>query len=253
MSTPWGGLPEFPVQRTHETMDSHSIRPLVSIVLPTLNAGKFLGECLQSIAGQSVQEYEVLVIDGGSEDETLLICRDFEKVRVVSQQSKGLTGAWNEGIGQAEGEYVALLDSDDIWLPDTLENHIATLVAHPEKLASIGHMSFFLDNDQQVPPGFKISLLDQTHLAYMPGCFVGKPTIFETLGLFEMHWKILSDLVWFDRLKARPDLFAVCHHEVLRKRVHMGNLSYNTAAQTDTYKKELLQYVRRKMQNSTPS
>ena len=229
-------------------MTTNSHHPKVSIVIPTLNAERFLGECLESVKDQHLFDYEVVIVDGGSEDGTIGIAESFSTVRVVRQRSKGLAGAWNEGVENAEGAFIAFLDSDDVLQPNTIAYHLGQLAQAPEKMASIGQVEFFLDQPGNIPVGFQPHLLDAPHLAYMPGCFLGRREVFDIFGLFETRWVILSDIVWFDRLKARPDLVATGDRVVLRKRVHGGNLSYTTASETPTYKRELLQYMREKVQ-----
>lgn len=227
-----------------------NVQPTVSLVVPTMDAGRFLRDCLLSIANQTFQDFEIVIVDGGSTDQTLSIAAEFQKVRVVSQQSKGLPGAWNEGVEHAVGSFVGFLDSDDILQPNALAAHLEQFANAPETMASIGMVSFFLDDPATIPIGFQPHLLNDPHVAYMPGCFLGRKEIFNRLGLFETRWVILSDIVWFDRLKSQSDLVTICNQVVLRKRVHGSNLSYTTASETPIYKRELLQYMREKVKGA---
>lgn len=221
--------------------------PLISIVIPTLNAELFLEECLGSVMTQGVQDIEVMIVDGGSEDNTLEIAASHQKTTVFRQQSQGLAAAWNEGVRNSRGQYIAFLDSDDLFMPDALEKHLSWLKRAPHKLASIGQVQFFLHDPHIIPVGFQPHLLHFPHLAYMPGCFLAHKDIFDHLGLFETRWVILSDIVWFDQLKAQPELLTTDNQVVLKKRVHARNLSYTTASQTPVYRQELLQYMREKV------
>jgi hypothetical protein len=110
----------------------------------------------------------------------------------------------------------------------------------------VGRLNFFLEKNQTPPAEFKISLLNESHLAYMPGCFVGRKEIFNQLGLFETHWKIASDIVWFAKVKEMKEGIALLNSVVLNKRVHNKNISY-AAAEGDTYSKELLQLLHNKL------
>jgi len=95
---------------------------LISIVIPTLNASSTLGITLKSIFNNTIkpQDYEVLVVDGGSKDDTILIARQFD-VKVLSCPIKGAAAARNIGIANARGEIVYFVDADCILPPDTLQ------------------------------------------------------------------------------------------------------------------------------------
>ncbi len=221
-------------------------KPLVSIITATLNAENFLRDALLSIQNQSYSNYEILIVDGGSTDGTKAIALSFPKVRLVEQKGKGLFTAWNEGIEAAKGDFIAFLDSDDRWEADALNHHMKELLANASILGSVGRLNFFLEKDQTPPAEFKMLLLKESHLAYMPGCFVGRKEIFKKIGLFETQWKIASDIVWFAHVKDLKEEIVLLKDVVLNKRVHNKNISY-AAAESDTYSKELLQLLHNKL------
>jgi glycosyltransferase involved in cell wall biosynthesis len=100
-------------------------KPKVSVVIPNYNYGRFLGDAVESVLGQSVPPYEVIVVDDGSTDESLEVLSAFgERVKVVRQQNKGVGAARNAGIRISSGEFVALLDADDFWLKEKLEKQL---------------------------------------------------------------------------------------------------------------------------------
>jgi glycosyltransferase involved in cell wall biosynthesis len=108
--------------------------PTVSIILPTYNRARFLPEAFASIRAQSFSDWELIVVDDGSSDETCdlipKLAGDIEQhVRYVNQENRGAYGARNTGLGHAQGTYIAFYDSDDRWLPHHLKDCVEGLEA----------------------------------------------------------------------------------------------------------------------------
>ena len=96
------------------------------------NAAPYLAETLQSVFAQTFQRYEILAIDDGSTDDTLAVARSYgSRVRIFTQKNSGPSAARNLGFQHAQGEYIAWLDSDDLWHPELLETQVAFLDRHP--------------------------------------------------------------------------------------------------------------------------
>ncbi len=107
--------------------------PRVSVVIPTYNQASFLGEAVGSALAQTYRDFEVIVIDDGSTDNTPEVASSFPPaVRYFRQENRGISAARNRGIELANGEYLAFLDSDDILLENALEKSVAFMDQHPE-------------------------------------------------------------------------------------------------------------------------
>ncbi|TWT88687.1 putative glycosyltransferase EpsJ [Pseudobythopirellula maris] len=92
--------------------------PLFSVVIPTYNRESLVAATLDSVFAQELQDFEVIVVDDGSSDATLDIVRDYgDRVKIFEQDHKGCAAARNLGAREATGEYLAFLDSDDLWRP----------------------------------------------------------------------------------------------------------------------------------------
>jgi len=117
-----------------------SNEPLVSSIITFLNAGKFLQEAIDSVLAQTHDNVELLLVDDGSTDESTQIALGYaerfpEKVLYLEHEgheNRGAAAARNLGLRQARGEYIALLDADDVWLPRKLEEQVAILESYPE-------------------------------------------------------------------------------------------------------------------------
>ena len=94
---------------------------LFSVIIPTYNRAPLLRQALDSVLAQEFTDFELIVVDDGSTDETLTVARSYgDQVRLVPQEHRGPGVARNRGAEHASGEYVAFLDSDDVWFPWTL-------------------------------------------------------------------------------------------------------------------------------------
>jgi glycosyltransferase involved in cell wall biosynthesis len=216
--------------------------PFVSIVMATKNAERYLAEALASIALQTHQNYEIVVVDAASTDRTREIAEAQARTRLVHQRGSGFAGAWNEGVEAARGDFVAFIDSDDRWPPDRLARQIADLDANPGHEGVIGRVSFFLDDDLVSPPGYKSDILEGDRVGYMTGTLMARRRLIEKLGPFETHWEIASDLVWFQKLRETAVPIGILDHVLLHKRVHANNLSYLTA-RTPVFRREVLKLL----------
>lgn len=102
---------------------------LVSIITPCYNGAKYIGETIDSVISQTYPDWEMIIVDDGSKDNSAQIVREYaekdSRITLVQQENAGSAAARNNGIRRAEGQYIALLDADDLWHPDFLEKQIA--------------------------------------------------------------------------------------------------------------------------------
>ncbi len=111
--------------------------PRVSVVIPLYNKAPYILRTLESVAAQSMSDFEVIVVDDGSTDCGAAVVRSFAdpRFRVISQANAGPGAARNRGLLQARARYVAFLDADDRWLPDFLQQNLELLKRHPQAAA----------------------------------------------------------------------------------------------------------------------
>lgn len=116
-------------------------QPLVSVVTPSYNQGRFIGATIASVLGQSYRNLELWVIDGGSSDETLEVVRSFAgdpRLRWISEPDRGQADAINKGWARCRGGVLAWLNSDDTYLPHAVATQVAALAADPTAGAVYG-------------------------------------------------------------------------------------------------------------------
>lgn len=107
--------------------------PTVSVIIPTYNRAPLVAEAVASVLAQTWTDYELLVVDDGSTDATLEVLAPFrDRLRLLQQpENRGVSAARNRGAQEARGEWLAFLDSDDLWLPAKLARQLQWLAAHP--------------------------------------------------------------------------------------------------------------------------
>ena len=127
-------------------------KPLVSIITPSFNQGKFLEETLLSVLNQDYPNIEYIVIDGGSSDNSLEVIKKYEKRLAywVSEKDRGQTDAINKGFGQAKGQILAWLNSDDTYSPGAVSRAVAYLLTHPEIGMVYGDLDFIDENGRSI-------------------------------------------------------------------------------------------------------
>ncbi len=116
----------------------------ISVIIPVYGVEKFIAATVQSVLEQTYKNFELFIIDDASPDRSIEICQQFTdtRLRIIRQENRGLPGARNTGIRHAQGEYLAFLDGDDLWLPEKLEKHVAHLENSPNVGISFSRSAF---------------------------------------------------------------------------------------------------------------
>jgi glycosyltransferase involved in cell wall biosynthesis len=116
----------------------------VSVVIPVYGVERYIAATLQSVLNQTYSNIEVLIIDDASPDRSVEICQQFDdpRIQIIRQANRGLAGARNTGIRHAQGEYLAFIDGDDLWLPDKLAKHVEHLEQSPQVGISFSRSAF---------------------------------------------------------------------------------------------------------------
>lgn len=105
----------------------------VSAVITTFNQAAFVGETLDGVLGQTYPLHQIILIDDGSRDDTQARVAPYrDRIRYIRQANHGVAGARNAGVAAADGDLIAFLDGDDVWMPHKIERQVAAAAAHPE-------------------------------------------------------------------------------------------------------------------------
>jgi glycosyltransferase involved in cell wall biosynthesis len=203
---------------------------LVSVIMPVLNAERFLRAALDSVLAQTYRRLEIILVDGGSTDGTEAIGRAYPAARWLTQAGSGLAGAWNSGLQAALGQFIAFQDSDDLWVPEKLDRQVAYLAAHPEAEYVLGHVQLFVEPGSPPPPGMLPEVFGGARRGRMPGTLLARRELFDRVGGFDPRFGMTTDIDWFARLDALGVVGGLLTEVVLLKRFHAENVSVSSGA-----------------------
>lgn len=183
--------------------------PKISVVMSVYNSEKYIKEAVGSILAQTFSDFEFIIIDDGSSDGSLGILQSYEKkdsrIRIISRENKGLIYSLNEGVGQARGEYIARMDSDDISLPDRFEKQFRFMVDND--LALCGTWATSIDengNDisgiNYPPVAEKIKSFAILHNPFIHPSVMFRKGIFDKVGGYRNNFKHIEDYELWTRI-----------------------------------------------------
>lgn len=125
--------------------------PLVSVIMAVRNGERFLRQAIESVLAQDYRPIEIILIDGQSLDRTAEIARAYLDIHYIYQENRGIANAYNIGVTAAQGEFVAFLSHDDLWLPNKLSVQVNYLIAHPDIEYTVAATQFFLEPGYSFP------------------------------------------------------------------------------------------------------
>ncbi|HMQ53549.1 MAG TPA: glycosyltransferase family A protein [Anaerolineae bacterium] len=210
----------------------------ITVIIPVYNAALYLAEAMTSVLTQTHPPDEVLVIDDGSTDDSAAIARRFEaRVQLVQQPNQGAAASRNRGVALAQGQVLAFLDADDVWLPDKLARQLAALTTTPAPDIILGQVEQFRSPDLPA----EIHFADEGRV--MNGLHVGAMLIpagsFQQVGPFRSDLAVGEFIDWYSRAMAHSLSSLILPEVVMRRRLHGQNLMRRTQSVAGSYLKLL--------------
>jgi glycosyltransferase involved in cell wall biosynthesis len=130
--------------------------PTVSVVIPAFNRSTLVTQAVDSVLAQTYTDYEIIVVDDGSTDDTKAALAQYgDRVRYIYQENRGASAARNAGVRNAKGRYIAFLDSDDLWLPAKLEKQVAVLEECPDVALVYSNISYCDDGGRRTRNAYR--------------------------------------------------------------------------------------------------
>jgi glycosyltransferase involved in cell wall biosynthesis len=219
-------------------------RALISVVIPAFNYGHFVGDAVDSALAQTYRDIEVIVVDDGSTDDTQRVLKRFgSRIRYVYQNNRGLSAARNTGVRLANGDWIALLDADDVWHPQKTEVQLAA----GQSVAGAGLIGS-LPADVLPPaldPAPKIHVLSVRDFLLSirtgPSGTLIRRSCFDAVGLFDESLRSIEDRDMWLRIAARfpaVEVVSPCWWY----RPHQGQMSRHGARMLENYQRVLTKF-----------
>lgn len=188
-------------------MEQNDSSPYVSIVIPTFNRARLLRRAIQSVLNQTYSNFEIIVVDDCSSDNTEDAVRSIRDERILyirHEKNKGAFEARNTGIKAAKGKYIAFQDSDDVWLPEKLDKQMKVFDSASRDIGVVYTSFWLIHNSSRTmhPPSDIRQTEGNIHEALLEANFVGTPTAvvrkecFEEAGLFENLPRLQEWSLW---------------------------------------------------------
>jgi glycosyltransferase involved in cell wall biosynthesis len=213
-------------------MKVKSKNPLVSVILPTYNRGWILTEAIDSVLAQDYKEYELIVVDDGSTDNTREILDTYgQDILVLRQANKGVSAARNRGIAESGGQLVAFLDSDDLWLPRKLSRQVDYFNLNPDAVINQTE-EIWMRNGVRVNPKDRhrkpSGMIFERSLGLClvsPSAVMIQKTLFDAVGAFDENLPACEDYDLWLRISCRYPVHLIDTPLIIKRGGHGDQLS----------------------------
>jgi len=203
-------------------------RPFFSIITATYNSEKNILSCLNSLASQSITDFEHIVIDGLSKDKTIEVINNnpLPQQKIVSERDSGIYDALNKGINQAEGEFIVFLHSDDEFYESSTLQRIHDFLITNKCDGLWGNLVYVRKNDGKVIRKWRDNKFRSLYLGWMPPhpTLIIKKEIYNEIGIFNTQFKIAGDYEFCVRLFKHGG-FKIKYLDIYLVKMYTGGVS----------------------------
>ena len=209
--------------------------PIISVVIPVYNGAKTIKETIESVLEQTYQDFEIIAIDDGSQDNTLAVIDSIQnqRIKVFSYPNAGVSASRNRGFARARGEFIAFLDADDLWTKDKLESQLELLQQNPQAGVAYSWTDHIDELGKFLKPASYTSCSGNIYERLLIGNFLscGSNTLIRAealkqVGGFDESLKAAEDWDMWLKLAPRYEFLVVPRPQVLY-RVSAHSLSTN--------------------------
>lgn len=213
-------------------MDHNAENPRVTVIIPTYNRAWCLAQAVDSVLAQTFRDFELVVVDDGSRDETRSVLKAYgSRIRVLDQANRGVSAARNLGIRAARGDLLALLDADDLWQPEKLARQVAFFDRRPGALICQTEEIWIRRGVRVNPRRRHRKASGDIFEASLALCLVSPSAVMlrrgllDTVGLFDERLPACEDYDLWLRVSARHPVHLIDAPLVIKRGGHADQLS----------------------------
>lgn len=221
----------------------------ISCIIPVYNGDKYIEECVDSILGQTYPVKEVIVVNDGSEDNTIQLLQQYgDRVTIIDKPHTGLSDTLNHGINLVNSEYIAFLDADDVWMPSKTQVQMEAIEKHEVEMCFCG-LEQFLSPEMTVEQKQKIDLRQSEIKGFSKITMIVRKEVFDRTGLFDTTITTGDFIDWFSRAKALKFSHHMVDETLCRRRLHLTNFTRSDKMDASDYAAILRNHLLRKRRN----
>ena len=197
----------------------------ISVIIPVYNCDRYLAQAIESVLAQTYQPMEIIVVDDGSTDNSGAVAKNFgSSVRYYFHDNSGLGATRNRGIELAQGNFLAFIDADDLWVENKLSHQIAAFETNPQLDIVFGLAQQFISPELDETTKSKIHCSTEPMSGCIPSAMLIKRDAFWSVGLFETNWKLGEFIDWYAKAMEQSLKSFMLPEIVLKRRLHNTNM-----------------------------
>ncbi|MGA1871245.1 MAG: glycosyltransferase family 2 protein [bacterium] len=224
-----------------------SKNPKVSVIIPTYNRSQFITHAIDSVLSQTYHDIEIIIVDDGSTDNTKKILINYNnRIKYIYQENQGVAAARNTGIKNAKGKYIAFLDSDDMWLPQKLEQQVKILNQYEDIALVYSNIAYCNSNGQFIRVAFSSQqflsgYIPQKVILWKAMCgylqtWLLRKTCFEEVGYIDTSLKMSEDREISIRIAMKYKIYGIKEPlTMVRQHIPANRLGRSPAKEREYY------------------
>jgi glycosyltransferase involved in cell wall biosynthesis len=203
----------------------------VSVIIPTYNSEDYINEAIKSVLSQTYKNYEIIIVDDGSSDNTATLLKKYQgRLKYFYQNNQGSAAARNLGLNNSSGEFIAFLDSDDVWFPEKLEKQVRIMKENP-RLAFVFAAAYMVNEsgeivkcwDNKNEPTMDFKRLYEKNFICTSTVLLRRYCL-ERIGNFDENLKMSQDWDLWLRLAKKFEFKFICQ-PLINYRMHSNNIT----------------------------
>ena len=197
---------------------------MVSVIIPVYNTEKYIGEAIQSVLSQSYKNFEIIVVDDGSTDDSRNVVKSYgPSVKLLTQNHLGASAARNLGVKESRGNILAFLDADDLWTKTKLSLQMDAFMNEPALDLCFGYYETFVSPELDEVHKNRFVCPKGSMPGYIPSTLLIKKSSFMKVGFFDTQWRVGEFIDWYAKAQILRLNIKIIPEMIVKRRIHSTN------------------------------